>query len=187
MRREQVIAALEAYQPTNKQELLMAVRMKDFIKANPGCFERSQPEGHMTASAWITNREQTACVLLHHAKLQRWLQPGGHADGQTNLLQVALKEATEETGLTSLSIVSSAIFDVDIHPIPANAKDPAHDHYDVRFHFFADLNEVPTSNHESRACKWVPFSRLTAYTQEESVLRMARKSLAGSATQERPL
>jgi 8-oxo-dGTP pyrophosphatase MutT (NUDIX family) len=114
-------------------------------------------------------------LLLHHGKLNRWLQPGGHADGDFDLARVALRETEEESGLTRLRLIQSEIFDLDIHEIPPRGTEPAHLHFDVRYLIIADSAERLVLSDESHAVEWVELSRLNEYTTESSVLRMARK------------
>jgi 8-oxo-dGTP pyrophosphatase MutT (NUDIX family) len=130
--------------------------------------------GHVTGSAWIVNQRRDRALLLHHGKLNRWLQPGGHADGEFDLASVAFREASEETGLRSIALVRPTIFDIDIHFIPARKDEPDHLHFDVRFLFSADDTEPLVMSEESRDVQWVLLSQLTVLTREESVLRMAR-------------
>ena len=115
-------------------------------------------------------------LLTHHRKLGRWLQPGGHSDGEADTLAVALREAEEESGLP-VRAHDDAIFDLDVHPIPALPGEPAHYHFDVRFLVRAEHDRFRISA-ESHALKWVPAEGLGALTNEESVLRMAQKWLA---------
>ncbi|CAN0163569.1 unnamed protein product [Chrysoparadoxa australica] len=116
-------------------------------------------------------------LLTHHAKLNRWLQLGGHCDGIADARFVALKEAYEESGLSRIRLLSDAVFDVDIHEIPARGSEPAHLHYDVRFLMQAEAGKI-TASAESHALAWVPLADLSHHTRAESVLRMARR-LAG--------
>ena len=95
-------------------------------------FRRERLAGHFTASAWVVAADGARTLLTHHRKLGLWLQPGGHADGDTELPRAALKEAEEETGLPGLRI-ESGIFDLDRHWIPEHKGVPAHWHYDVRY------------------------------------------------------
>ena len=116
-------------------------------------------------------------LLTHHAKLGRWLQPGGHSDGDPDTLAVALREAREESGL-DVGALDDAIFDLDVHRIPALGREPAHLHFDVRFLVQAAHDRFRVSD-ESHALAWVPAVGLGALTDEESVLRMARKWAVG--------
>jgi len=108
---------------------------------------------------------------MFHTKLQRWLQPGGHADGNGNLAHVALREATEETQIDGLQVLEPAI-DLDIHRVDPPAED-AHLHFDVRFLVIAPAGAVAVGNHESEALRWVIFSDLADLGVDEGLLRMA--------------
>ena len=120
--------------------------------------------------------EQSPHVLLtHHRKLNRWLQLGGHADGQANILNVALREAREESGIAEVVPVSQAIFDLDIHRIPARGDEPAHDHFDVHFAVQTRTTDQYIVSDESYALCWVDIARLSDMTQESAMLRMPQK------------
>jgi 8-oxo-dGTP pyrophosphatase MutT (NUDIX family) len=148
----------------------------NLLKA-PDCYERTHLPGHITGSAWITTPERDHVLLVHHAKLNRWLQPGGHADGDENVLRVASREAEEETGLKNFRIVSELPFDVDIHLIPQRKDFPAHHHYDIRFLIEASRDEKIIVSEESHDVKWIELTELESYTTEKSVLRMKAKLL----------
>ena len=156
---------------------LQANQFIDFIHKNPACCERSLPIGHLTGSAWLVSNDGQRALLMHHRKLNRWLQPGGHADGNADLAQVALREAEEESGLTELH-VESDIYDLDLHRIPARGNEPEHWHYDVRFVVRARGSELFIQNEESLALAWFDIQKL-AYDGErdESIRRMAQKWL----------
>lgn len=123
--------------------------------------ERTATPGHLTGSALVVDHDATHVLLLLHSKLGRWLQPGGHADGEANLARVALTEATEETGIAGLEIVDPAI-DLDIHNVAPSGEEPIL-HYDVRFLVFAPAGAQPKSNHESTDIRWVPLNELDRY------------------------
>ena len=145
-----------------------------FVDSHPDCFHRSCRIGHITGSAWSRGRGlATELLLAHHRKLGRWLQPGGHSDGDPDTLAVALRETREESGL-DVRALDDAIFDIDVHRIPARDREPAHLHFDVRFLVQAEDDRFRVSD-ESHALAWVPAMGLDALTDEESVLRMARK------------
>jgi 8-oxo-dGTP pyrophosphatase MutT (NUDIX family) len=141
-------------------------------------FRRERLDGHFTGSAWVVSADGSRTLLMHHRKLERWLQPGGHADGERDLAQVALREAAEETGLAGLE-VDPAIFDLDRHAIPARGSEPEHWHYDVRFVVRARGAEAFVVNEEALGLAWKPVREVAerpAY--DPSLRRMARKWLA---------
>jgi 8-oxo-dGTP pyrophosphatase MutT (NUDIX family) len=175
MHRKPILSLLENYFPDDLAEQTFKNKMVEFIKNEPNCFERSLLKGHITGSAFIVNVQKTKTLLVNHAKLNRWLQPGGHCDGDANVAKVSLKEALEETGLTQLQIRETEIFDIDIHTIPERKGVPEHLHYDVRFLIVADETEPIKISDESTDVKWIPIIAVEKYNNEESVLRMVRK------------
>ena len=154
----------------------MRDRIARFLSEHDDAYERSCVSGHITASAWIVDRTRTHALLTHHRKLDRWLQLGGHVDGDRNPSDAAMREAREESGLVSLRLIVKGIYDLDVHRIPERATEPAHDHYDVRFAFEADAGEPLIVSDESHDLAWVPIGGLAAYGCDESVLRLARKT-----------
>lgn len=172
--RYQLEQLLRGYQSSDDDRVAVAERIISFIGSTAACAERTNLAGHLTGSAWIVNPSRTKALLLHHRKLNKWMQPGGHADGDLNLFMVALREAREESGLGNIHPVSREVFDVDIHGIPRFKDVPAHYHYDVRFLFEADDREHPERNDESNEIAWIDLAEISKYTDEESVLRMAR-------------
>lgn len=177
MKRNSLHALLDSYTPADAGELKMLTDIKSFISANPDCFERSLVPGHITASGWIVSADKEAILLMHHRKLDRWFQPGGHCDGDPDVAAVAAKEVEEETGLQNVKLLQEGIFDVDIHLIPANSKDAAHNHYDIRFLFEADPAEELVINVESRDVKWIPIHEVKFLNDSESIMRMVRKTI----------
>lgn len=142
---------------------------------HPDAFQRTHLPGHITGSAFIVSGDFRQTLLVHHAKLNRWLQPGGHADGDTNVIGVALREAEEETGITRLELLSPTIYDLDIHPIPARKDFPAHDHYDIRYLIKASTLDIITVSEESHDVRWVDLAELERYNTEPSLLRLREK------------
>jgi 8-oxo-dGTP pyrophosphatase MutT (NUDIX family) len=180
MHRTPLLEKLAAYHPSDDHERVMLRRILDFVREHPDCFERTLLVGHITASALIVNPQRTRTLMTHHQKLDKWLQLGGHADGDPDPMNVALREAEEESGLGTGKVrpVSQAIFDVDVHPIPARKNEPEHYHYDIRFLFEADDTLPLTITAESKDLAWIPLDGIEKYSTEESILRMVRKVIA---------
>jgi 8-oxo-dGTP pyrophosphatase MutT (NUDIX family) len=131
------------------------------LASEPNAFERTRRDAHFTGSAWLVSGDGQRVLLTHHRKLDRWLQLGGHADGDTDLAQVALREAEEESGLTDLAI-EGGVFDIDRHLIPARGEEPAHWHYDVRYVVRARGSEQFAVSSESLALAWWPIADIAA-------------------------
>jgi len=143
-------------------------------------FVRERLEGHYTGSAWLVSADGRRTLLTHHRKLDRWLQPGGHADGDPDLAQVALKEALEESGVAGLRVEAEAIFDLDRHWIPERKDVPGHWHFDVRYVVHAVDSEDYVVGEESHDLAWRPVSEV-AQEADASLQRMARKWLMRQA------
>ena len=180
MQRKALLTLLEQFQSSSPEKLVCQQQFIAFVSENEDCFLRSNLAGHVTGSAWIIDKSQTHCLLMHHRKLNCWLQLGGHADGDSDLLRVATKEALEESGLQKVSPLSEQILDIDIHTIPARHDISEHLHYDARFLFEADMEQPLVSNSESNELAWVPIDRIKEWTTEPSVLQMALKSTSVS-------
>ncbi|GAA4404505.1 NUDIX hydrolase [Nibrella viscosa] len=175
MHRQPLLSLLKTYAPADAGETAMWQQTLAFVQAHPDCFERSLHIGHVTGSAWVVSPDRRQVVLIHHRKLDRWFQPGGHADGDPDVARVARREAEEEVGLMSLRLVSPAIFDIDVHPIPAKGNEPEHLHYDIRFLFEADPDDEFVHSSETIDIKWVFVDRINEFTSADSVIRMAKK------------
>ncbi|MBD9468037.1 NUDIX hydrolase [Pseudoxanthomonas sp. PXM01] len=145
--------------------------------ANP--FVRERLEGHLTGGVWLVSGDGRRILMTHHRKLDRWLQLGGHADGDTDMARVALKEAEEESGLADLC-VEGAIFDLDRHWIPERKDVPGHWHYDVRYVVRATGSENYAVSEESLDLAWRDIASMID-DADVSISRMARKWLARDA------
>ena len=190
--------ALERYTPLSAHEQQTKVRMLAFLDTYADCFERTLAIGHFTASSWLLNKDETHALLMHHAKLGMWVQLGGHCDGNKDVLEVAIKEAQEESGIQNIVPLSQEIFDIDIHLIPAKQSqttqaafklgmkakgltqgfhDQEHYHYDVRFLLHVTGDKDIIKNRESKELRWISKDKKELPTESRSVVRMFDKWL----------
>ena len=171
-------AALLGYSSDDASEREARQRFLGLLRSGQRHLWRDCFPAHFTASAWLVSADGERALLMHHRKLDRWLQPGGHADGEADLPQVAWREASEETGLAGL-VADPAIFDLDAHEIPARGAEPAHWHYDVRFVVRALGSEAFVANSESRAMAWQEIDAISRDAAiDPSIRRMALRWLA---------
>ncbi|MCB0404525.1 MAG: NUDIX hydrolase [Bdellovibrionales bacterium] len=157
---------------------LSLIRFSDFVSAHEDCFHRTLLEGHVTGSALVVDAACARVLLTHHRKLDKWLQLGGHADGDAKVDQVALREAEEESGLKDLRFhpsLKDRPLDWDIHEIPARPGEPTHFHYDVRYLIQTDYPKQIQCSHESHALRWFTLDEVTGITTEPSLLRLIDK------------
>lgn len=185
MQRNALLQLLENYQPYTQEETLFKEQMIDFVQENPTCFERSLLIGHITGSAWIVDKSRKFTLLTHHRKLDKWFQTGGHCDGDSDVLNVAMKEALEETGLSDIQMISFNIFDIDIHEIPERKGVPTHLHYDVRFLLEADMNEPLIISSESSDLAWLELTKVAELNDSQSIMRMVSKIIEGERKTEK--
>ena len=129
--------------------------------------------GHVTASAFVIDPSHSRLLLIHHAKLDRWMQPGGHIDAGEDVLAAAIREVEEETGVVGVPL-RNGIFDLDIHRIPAHGDRPAHQHFDVRFLLAATSEELVRTD-EVLGVRWVPITRVHEVSTDQSVVRATGK------------
>lgn len=157
-----------------------------FIRSETRSWSRATSVGHLTASAWVFDRTRTHAALIHHRKLNRWLQPGGHVeDADASWRAAAQREVTEETGLAQFVTEpgDDKLFDVDVHPIPARKEEPAHFHYDLRFLFVADVDatvdpKLMINTEEANDCRWFALAELAKdRAMEPSMRRMIELSI----------
>ena len=178
MQRRPLLDQLRRYGETWPEEAACVQRFVRFVQAHPDCFLRACVPGHVTASAWIVDHARERFLLTHHKKLGRWLQLGGHVDGEPHVARAALREAQEESGMAEFGLPAGdrEPIDLDIHPIPAHGREPAHLHYDVRFVLVAGAGQELRVSDESHALRWFPVAEVDRVLEEESVLRLARKA-----------
>lgn len=180
MHREKLLDSIQAFKKSkwcSEIEQGIADRFIAFISQNKDCFLRELEQGHLTASCWLWNEDESACLFTLHKKLKKWLQLGGHADGEYCLLKVSLKEAKEESGIETIIPLSNEIFDLHIHEVPESAKEKAHLHYDVRYVLKIEKETPLTVSDESIDLKWIHLKDFENYELDDSILKMRKKIL----------
>jgi 8-oxo-dGTP pyrophosphatase MutT (NUDIX family) len=177
MKKEKLIKLLEEYVPSDLKEKESKEKILDFVYNNDNFTGRENAKGHITGASWIISKDRKKVLLTHHLKLNMWLQLGGHVEGDEYILETALREAEEESGLTTLICLSDKIFDVDVHLFPKRGEVEAHYHYDIRFLFEADEDEeLRRQKSESKSIKWIPLDEVPNYAKEGTILRMTNKT-----------
>jgi len=178
MHRRELLQYLNHYKTPFIQEAAMVGRTCQFVMQHKNCFDRHLAVGHVSGSAWVVNPARTHTLLMHHRKLNFWLQPGGHADGDSDILRVILKEASEETGIDMqhIKLLSDQIFDVDVHTVHESVHDPRHEHFDIRFLVEIDDQLPIPGNNESLEIGWIDLKDVSRFNNALSFHRLVAKT-----------
>ena len=169
--RNKLIRELERYHPYNEQEKRDREIILRALNASDAVFTRQQREAHMTASAWIVNRDMTKVLMVYHNLYDSWSWLGGHADGEEDLLAVALREAREESGILTVVPVTESIFSVEVLCVNGHEKRgeyiSSHLHLNLTYLLMADESErLSCKPDENSGVKWVPVSEAAASSAE---------------------
>jgi 8-oxo-dGTP pyrophosphatase MutT (NUDIX family) len=168
---------LRAYAPSDDRERVSLAKIFDLLRdaADPFTRERSD---HITGSAIVARLDGSAFLLVHHRRLDRWLQPGGHVEtGDRSVFETACRETQEETGLAALETrFGRRILDVDVHPIPARHGRPAHVHHDIRYLLTASAETVVPQEEEVRGAAWFTLEEALAAGVDDSLTRALTKA-----------
>ncbi len=177
-RRSHLAQLLSDHAPTDAVEAGHLVRFHALLERPGDVFARDHfAPGHVTASAFVLSPDGADLLLIHHGKLHRWLQPGGHVDpDDTDVFAAARREVEEEVALTDLGLVHDGVFDLDVHDIPPLKGDPGHAHFDVRILLRAPHRDVVAGS-DAQDVRWVPLTEVNGEESDESVMRAVRKLL----------
>jgi 8-oxo-dGTP pyrophosphatase MutT (NUDIX family) len=180
--RRTLTESLLRHVPGDEEERRDRDRILAFLERHPNPFDRGIAGGHLTGSALTVSADGRFVLLLHHRKLDRWLQPGGHADpGETTGEEVALREAFEESGIRGLALHPTAPrpLDVDVHDIPARGDEPAHEHLDLRYLVVAPVGALVDPDFaEIHEIRWVPWDAVAALGPDPGLRRALAKAQA---------
>jgi 8-oxo-dGTP pyrophosphatase MutT (NUDIX family) len=179
MHRKELLTLLDQHRTRFMDEIAYVRFAIDHIRQNENVFDRKMSV-HVTGSAWVVSPDREHVLLMHHRKYNQWFQFGGHADGDPDVLRVALKETSEETGLdpSQIRLLDNAIFDVDHHVVPAIGTVPYHEHIDIRFVVEIDDSITIPGNNESHEVKWFPVHHVLRINNLRSTYRMLEKTRA---------
>ena len=177
----QLLTLLNTYVCEDAAEWNSVTRARQMITQHADIWLQSCREGHVTGSGLVLNPESKRVLLLHHRKLQLWLQMGGHGEDEFDPSRTALREAFEESGLTDLAFfpnpVQPMLIDVDTHIIPARNEQPEHYHLDFRYLFStASPEKIQLARAEAKELRWFAFSEIAALPLKPATLRLLRKA-----------
>ena len=159
MDRQELMESIRAYQPFNEQEKMDKSLILDWIETQDDAFSRDNTVAHMTASAWVVNKDRSRVLMAYHNIYDSWSWLGGHADGERDLLAVAMREVREESGLARVAPVSEALFSLEILTVDGHEKRgryvPSHLHLNLTYLLEADEHELlAVKPDENSAVAW---------------------------------
>ena len=174
------IKQIEKYNPVDEQEKKDKEIILDFINKNDDVLVRDNEIAHITSSGFIVNKLRTKVLMIHHNIYNSWGWTGGHADGDEDLLYVAIKEAKEETGVKNIKALDNKIFSLDVLPVPAHTKRgkeiASHLHLSVAYLLEADENdELIIKEDENSGVKWIPIDEVKIYSTELDMIKLYEK------------
>jgi ADP-ribose pyrophosphatase YjhB (NUDIX family) len=177
-----LIDILQDYEPMNMQEEYDKNQMLQFIRDNDNYLLRENQAAHFTASAWTVNKERTKTLMVYHNIYDSWSWTGGHADGNEDLCEVALKELREETGVSSAELISRAVFSLETLSVDGHMRKgvwvPGHLHFNLTFLAEADENEsLAVKEDENSAVKWWGFEDVAKVSTEPWMVEYVYKKL----------
>ena len=173
---------IEKYNPTNQQEENDKKLILDYMKNNSDCFTRENQIAHFTTSIWTVNKEKTKTLMVYHNIYDSWSWIGGHADGEKDLSSVAIRELKEETGITNATLISKAIFSLEILTVNGHNKNgkyvPSHLHFNITYLAEADEKQILIVNKdENKGVKWFSLEEILDISKEHWIIERVYKKL----------
>jgi len=175
------VSLVEAFDPSGSERARSSrVAILDLLHNHPRPLDRrSFDPGHITASAVVLSHDRGSIMLVHHRRLDRWLQPGGHVEpGDNNVIETARREVREETGLELDTSSNVSLVGADVHAIPASGEEPRHLHHDLTFGFTASVDAAEPCGSE-RAI-WCAIDQLDSYGVDEPLRASLERTLSPS-------
>ena len=159
LRKENLIRQIENYHPFNEQEEMDKDLILEWIRKNENAFSRENNVAHITASAWVVNKDRSKVLMIYHNIYNSWSWLGGHADGETDLLSVAIREVKEEAGISNVRPVSEEIFSLESLTVDGHVKKgnyvSSHLHLNITYLLEADSEEqVSAKADENSGVAW---------------------------------
>lgn len=180
MMNKKIYDLINDYQPFDEHEIEVKKAMLQFINNNEDVLTRDNKIGHFASSAWIVNKERTKVLMIYHNLYKSWAWVGGHADGDSDLLHVALKETEEETGLTNVKVLDNNLFGINISPVEEHIKRGnlvnTHLHLDVVYLLEADEEDtIRIKEDENSDIKWIDIDKIDELNIEEVMLPVYKR------------
>ena len=182
MDRQELMKSIRAYQPFNEQEEMDKSLILDWIETQNNAFSRDNTVAHMTASAWVVNKDRSRVLMVYHNIYDSWSWLGGHADGDGDFEAVARREAQEETGIQNLKKLGAGAASIEVLPVWAHQKHgqmvASHLHQNVSYLFEADDTlSLRIAEDENSAVGWIPIAQLEEYVREKDMMPIYQKLL----------
>ena len=160
-----LLKELKSYEPFDDTEKIELARFINFLENTKNVYSRNNLVGHLTSSSWIVNNDKSKVFLIRHNIYNCWAPLGSHADNETNLSYVAIKEAQEESGMQNIKLLDKKILDISVMSVPEHIKNkkvvPAHFHFDVRYLLEANEDEeIKISEREVSDGRWFKINEI---------------------------
>lgn len=173
---------IENYRPYNEQEEKDKQMMLQYLNTFDDVLTRKNEFGHFTASAWVVNKEKTKVLMIYHNIYKSWAWTGGHADGESNLLDTAIRELKEETGVENVKILKDGIFSLEIVCVNGHIKNnkyvSSHVHLNLTYLLEVDEKEVVRiKEDENSGVKWIKIEDVAKASNEKWIIENIYKKL----------